>query len=649
MKSGRLCQFLYELALLLAVLVFGLAGLHRSVTRSIQIDQVSDSTHAVFTDPRAASFVPGDWLAVYRFNPDWKSKIGDARVDSVAGDRVAFTYEPKPWELGRHGVVVSASGRGVTVNLGSNLDFKSGDSLNVYQGQLAVGRLVLTRVGPDSSEADVVQTVIPITPGLGVSEWQVPTQILVFRNSTLDVLEPASLLLLIAVYSLAWLRLKRSPLVWLGESVRSALARVFPGQEPPKATGATSKERRLAALRTSSAPTTPSVSTLAAHAILGIPVVWFGVRFTVAMIVFCLERVVDVLAPGSAADLESAGRFVYENLVWFYLAGGLAYLFVLFKTRTSPVLVFWRRIGFKGGPLKTMPAGPSRDWTIWLLHLIIAYAFAYSLFSFIQGNFKDALKVAWPGSGIELTGAFDFKTPSAIPDYFASLFMATAYMLTHAPRFADTEAAFTLIRDLVFNLTIFGCILGYGHSILGYLWGKRIRNLDFTVTGWITNAICYGPLLGFVIQAVALQMQRDVSFGRLAPLTPTPWLGPSPQFGSGFMANATLSVELLLNVLYMLSIFNLGKMFGVMTDKGVRTSGFYSVVRHPSYTLEAFMFAALWLSGITSWYQWMAIAIIFFLTYWIRSEREDDFMGASNSDYERYRSATPYKFIPGLY
>jgi len=110
-----------------------------------------------------------------------------------------------------------------------------------------------------------------------------------------------------------------------------------------------------------------------------------------------------------------------------------------------------------------------------------------------------------------------------------------------------------------------------------------------------------------------------------------------------------LTVEAGCNLLYTLSIWNLGKYFGVMTDKGLRTTGFYSIVRHPSYTLEALMFLCLALRGLSGWQNVCAALAVYVVLYYVRSEREDQFMGISNPGYVEYRQRTPWKFIPGVF
>jgi protein-S-isoprenylcysteine O-methyltransferase Ste14 len=46
--------------------------------------------------------------------------------------------------------------------------------------------------------------------------------------------------------------------------------------------------------------------------------------------------------------------------------------------------------------------------------------------------------------------------------------------------------------------------------------------------------------------------------------------------------------------------------------------------------------------------QWLAISA-FIVKYWLRSEREDQFMSQSNPEYLAYKKQVPWKFIPGIY
>ena len=83
-------------------------------------------------------------------------------------------------------------------------------------------------------------------------------------------------------------------------------------------------------------------------------------------------------------------------------------------------------------------------------------------------------------------------------------------------------------------------------------------------------------------------------------------------------------------------------------DKGLVDKGFFAIVRHPSYTIEWFMFflisARTFSPGTLLWLG----AVLPFTHYWLRSERDDHFMGESNPDYPNYRKRVPYKYVYGL-
>jgi protein-S-isoprenylcysteine O-methyltransferase Ste14 len=488
------------------------------------------------------------------------------------------------------------SGSFATIKMGADQRLQPGDGLVVYKDRERVGRIVLAKVGARESLAQVVEQSTPIESGFGVSEFTVATQVVAFKSPAVALGEIIAVAVVLGAFAALWALKKRSVFELVGNPLRRAVA---------SANGPI----RLTLL-----------------GILSLPVSWFVASFLASLIPYVAHLAnslfggdLDASVPSIRAALQSAQPVLMGACIVVYLA-------VLATTKESPQVVLWRKIRFRGGPLKWVPDGVPRDVVTWLLHLLIAYAFAYSLFQFLGADVRDALAAGWPGSGLAVQG--NIESPAEL---LRTAFTALGYMATHAPHFGSVELVFITIRDLLFTVTIMGCLVGYGHSVLGFLWGKQIRNLDFTLPGWITNAICYGPLLGLVV----------------AGMTP-PIVGKDPIFASGPLYYFGLCAELALNVVYTLTIWNLGTMFGVMTDKGVRTTGFYSVVRHPSYTTEALMFVVLFLKGLTGGGQWLAAAM-FLVIYWLRSEREDDFMGSSNPDYSPYRKATPYKFIPGIY
>ncbi|HVT12988.1 MAG TPA: methyltransferase [Fimbriimonadaceae bacterium] len=601
---------LYELGLVGAFTVFLLAILHGAFTSHVGIERIVDDGHVLARIPDAAAR-PGERFPVYRYSRDWKSAIGEVEVERRDGDLTLCRYDPFAfrWPMGRHGVITAIDGRDISVNLGSNFGLVKGDTLIIFDGRTQVGRIFLMEVGKESSWAAQYPGGSELRPGMGVSEFLVPTQIVVFDNPVVGFIEVLLPCLLAAAYLFGWMRSKSSPLARVGSLLRGL---------------ALSMDR-------------PAVRTGLAL-LLGWPAAWVSVRFCAEAIPYLLRAgwaaIVGWLHfdPGSSFDgIRALGDLLSDNAGILTLVVFAGYCWVLVARKKSPLGLAWESLRFRGGPVKGVKPGIGRDLLIWSLHLVIAYFFAYSLFSFLKGNLNAALDTAWPGAGVRVTGAFSPAQPGQIWDLFQSLVSTLGYMISHAPHFADGEAAWVTARYMLWSLTIGGCLVGYSHSILGYLWGKRIRNLDFTIPGWITNAVCYGPLLGVVVWQIAPPLQ-----------------GADPIFASGPILHLDMATEFFLDVVYMLTIWNLGTMFGVMTDKGVRRTGFYGVVRHPSYTMEALMFIALELKGLSSGVNWLA-AGVFLLLYWLRSEREDAFMSSSNPEYREYKQATPWKFLPGLY
>lgn len=314
----------------------------------------------------------------------------------------------------------------------------------------------------------------------------------------------------------------------------------------------------------------------------GVPFVWFMSQFPVQLVLYILKNVFH-----SSFKMAS---LVDTTVLSLYVIIGICYYAFLFWSRRSPILAFWNLFSYR----KMLPQKNSQErrFLLWALYLIVIYAFASTLIGFLRGDIAAMRQIGWP-----------------------------------AP---SQEATFEFLKYGVWSLTVIGCLVGYGHSLVSILWGKYVRNLDFTIVGWLTNGLCY-PLFGVMIWRI----------------TPS-FIGLDPIITDGPLQLLMFWMGFFLNIFYMLTIWNLGTMFGLMADKGVRTWGFYSVVRHPSYMLEVLMFAATGIVGFSGGVQWLSISMYFFL-YWIRSEREDNFMAHSNPKYLDYQKETRDKFIPGVY
>jgi protein-S-isoprenylcysteine O-methyltransferase Ste14 len=306
------------------------------------------------------------------------------------------------------------------------------------------------------------------------------------------------------------------------------------------------------------------------------------------------------------------------------VVAALAFLAIWLRTGKNPWSFLRERWGFRPLDMDRPPwsalkrLGLSREVVVWALHLVVVAAFARTLGGFLYNNTLALISTAWPNLHADF---------SSVGKILATL----GKMVTTAPTFYRLDITIEALNLILFDITIAGAMWGYAYGVISFPWKRDcVKNVDFTPVGWLLNAICYGALLG-------------APLWRMLP----PLEGTRPGVADGPLAMATLLGGLLLNLLYTITVLNLWTRFGVMVDKGVENRFAYRVVRHPSYTLEGVMFALLKLPAASAPAAFASLGIYVFI-YWIRSERDDDFMTASNPDFRKYKKLVPYKFLPGL-
>ncbi len=599
-------QVSYELAIILALLLFVVAPIHGVATKHFNIARTIDNSHAEFFTDGKTAFETGDKLPVYRFHNGCKMPVGWAVVERTEKEKVHCLFDPARfrWPMGRHGRIIQVlSPKEVRIDIGSSLDLRSEDILIVFEGRRPVGKIRLRDVFGSASVAEVLEGRPPFREGQTVSEYTVATQVVLMKNTFLSFFEILLIVVVVLLYFWIFLTARRSPLIILGCLVRDYF-----------------KKNPCVGLK------------YAFHLGAGVFFVWFVVKFlaiAVSHYVFIFTQFLAQHGWSSGPVVSLKGWFLSGPIAYIYTAAGFIYFDRFFRYGRSPILDFWHLFRYRSAPSRWL-SKLDRKAAIWLMHLVIAYAFAANLLFFLKNNVTEIVALAWPSTTLRITGNFNLFDPTDIFSSISDLVKIIGYVLTHRPDYWTFPIACHVFRYTLWSVTVIGCVIGYGHSILSILWGKHIRNLDFTVMGWLSNGFCY-PLFGVLI------WQLVPSFVGLDPIiTNGPWYY--------FM----LSWEFILNLLYTVSIWNLGKMFGVMTDKGVRTTAFYSVVRHPNYTLEVPMFLAVEMIGFSTLVQWVSIMMYVWI-YYIRSEREDHFMSVSNPDYLVYKERTRYKFIPGVY
>lgn len=606
----RICKHLYVLAMLLTVLVFGLTPLHASNTERGNVLRVRADNHLEVAATDLPTAAVGDVTQVYRFNPDWTREIGFATVVERTADVVRLSFDPKTfaWPVGRQGTITEVRDGQLVLDVGTEIDIRPGSNLVLFRGRQRAGRarvaaagegwsrMILLEVdGASGSNADASRAV-----GLQACEFTIPNQVTRLGARWIVGFEWAAFAATMALWF--WTIVSPFPgslLVRAGRWARDAVANASPHQ------------RRLG------------------WTALGVPVCFVGGRIAAWFWLTAPQLAWDALRnvhnwisivpthllrpnlglpdPGSLPDFLAMGAFV----AWVYVALGEG---------KNPLAMVQEAIRYRreDAAIYKIFSKVPRGILNWALHWMVFYLFAVNLLSFLRANMQAAGRVGWVRHGL----VFD-----TWPDWFRSI----AFMAITAPDIANFQQGFEIARYVVWSVCIIGVLFGYWHTLLSILWKPdAIKWIDFTPTGWMVNLLCYGAWAGAVFRVF-----------------PHP-NGVDPSATEGPLSVLMPATELYLNLVYTWAILSMGSKFGLMVDKGLVDRGFYSVVRHPSYTLEPLMFGVLYLNRITDPIGAVGLLAHPFM-YWWRSERDDHFMGIANEDYPAYRERVPYKFVPGLW
>ncbi|MBV9159862.1 MAG: hypothetical protein JO019_04670, partial [Candidatus Kaiserbacteria bacterium] len=421
---NRACAIAFEVSFLLFLLLAVIAPFHAAATKHLTVVQTVDATHALI-EGDVSHLSVGQRIALYRFNHDWKTPIGEAQVTHIGAGAAEIEYDAShaSWPIGHHALVSEDAGSNAFVSLGSDNGITQGEYLNLYRDRKNVGQAQVIALSPTRAEIRL-PVGIGSTEGLVASEFTFATQAAVYDAPTLSAIELFLTLMLFGAYIYYYVRLGSSPIVALGERLRRiALPQraIFWG----------------------------------VNVLIAIPFAWFMSKMPLYLGAYVISYIQTHLFSAYSYLYPAADR-IYLYLFAIELAAYLAYL--IWQKR-SPVIAFWRFISYKGKS-KAKTDSLTRGILLWALHLIIVYAFASTLWGFLRGD-------------INATLSFGFPAPSL-------------------------EAFFEQMKFAIWALTVVGVLIGYGYSVVSVLWGSYIRNLDFTVTGWLTNGFCY-PLFGVVI------------------------------------------------------------------------------------------------------------------------------------------------------
>ncbi|WP_299876916.1 isoprenylcysteine carboxylmethyltransferase family protein [uncultured Cocleimonas sp.] len=552
----------------------------------------------------------GDKLAFYRFNSEFQKPIGEVEIVALKDGVYKAKVIPSSFvfPVGNQGSVIFESDNLIKINLGTNHKIQKNQRINLYKDQQRVAYVKITNVSQNESTAEVIQ----YEPGMETQNLiGLQASIYIYSNGVYlnnnPLIRAFQWFVLIIVFSL-WLTtfFPSGKNIWptTSKKVRQITHKIFINQ-------------RSIWLLLFGLPFSYVVGEL----------IWY-----VACHLFWVYNyyILSVTVP----HYPSIGIVPSQVIL------AVIYYFIFFYKRKNPIYAIWQHLQYQPQKFFGCPK-TLRPFLIWGLHLFVFWAFAYTLGNVVTANLRAMINIAWvdfPAQPAVITpllfGWLEYIFPKFANTkmFWDHMYELIKHMLTTPTKVVDAQSVFSLIRLSLWSLTITTCLALYSYSVVSILWSrKEIRNIDFTFTGWIITAICYGPLLGGVLYQIIPQSSGNV-----------------PSYNVDSWMWLTLIFEALLNLLYTLSIFNMGRKFGVLVDKGVVRNGFYSVIRHPSYLLEAMMFIMLSSIALSGPIQWIAISA-FLLKYWLRSEREDQFMTSSNPEFSEYKKQIPWKFIPGIY
>lgn len=598
----RYIDALIGLLLTLSLTILILIPIHRAFTDHIPLPHVSPDGSFSFDIPERANLKVNQDLTLYRFHEGFRVELGSIKIEKITNGTAfcRLNRESLIFPVGRQGYIASQNGPNLTVYLGPDHTFNFNDRLNIFKEGENIGSLQLTNTARPIAEARIISLKRNVIDEhvdfsrLPVSEYTVATLIVVNNHGIWLVLFETLIFAGIIILEL-WIyrRFKIGTIAYVGQICISHWCRM-----PPNL-------RKFGS----------AIATL----LFSVPFSIFGGLF----LYYFLQKFTPIMKISSAREL------LYYGLI---LSIGFLYFFILIRFRRFPPIYIWEKMKYVPQRYlsKLFKSKRAVQFAIWFLHLFVAYAFAFALFGFLSSNINSMVEYLFPNELPLTLKHANLQNPWSILEWMTLTAHNFMLLTQHGIAKLSIDHFFALLRLFLWSITIVGCLLGYVHSVIKIGSLTSIKNVDFTILGWFTNAICYGPLLGSILWRIAPSAE-----------------GALPIITDGPVFYVMLVTEFLLNLLYTASIWNMFTKFGVMVDKGLVKSGFFGIIRHPNYTLESFMFLALSLRGISTLSNAFGVSF-YFLIYWLRSEREDVFMNASNKDYAKYKEDVPYKYIRGL-
>jgi protein-S-isoprenylcysteine O-methyltransferase Ste14 len=205
-----------------------------------------------------------------------------------------------------------------------------------------------------------------------------------------------------------------------------------------------------------------------------------------------------------------------------------------------------------------------------------------------------------------------------------------SYYLTDISTFFSTKFFINIFFPFAISLMfLIDCALFcFGYSFEASFLKNKVRSVEPTFFGWLVALVCYPPFNGV--------------FGNYAPLSVNYY-----QFlGSEFWDIVFRMVILILIFVYLWASIALGTKCSNLTNRGIVTSGPYSIIRHPAYICKTLSW---WVALIPVMSIEVFLAVfIWTAVYFFRAVTEERHL-ISDQDYVEYCKKVKYRFIPFVF
>lgn len=191
------------------------------------------------------------------------------------------------------------------------------------------------------------------------------------------------------------------------------------------------------------------------------------------------------------------------------------------------------------------------------------------------------------------------------------------------------NAWYLMLYHLIFCIDVSLAIIGY--TVASRWLDNRTRSVDMSLGGWIVALMCYPPMnSGFT--------GHFINYSR--PVTHT-------VINSEIGKIITMTFTLLLFTIYVWATVALSFKFSNLTNRGIVTTGPYSIVRHPAYVAKNLSW---WLENTYVLSNFWAVAALFAwnVIYILRALTEERHL-KKDPKYQAYCNKVKYRFIPGFF